>query len=140
VKVSTELEKQSLTYDYCKPSKSIEISQEEKEFKVIKKKTISKINYYMMKIKSLMYPEGSKKRRSTKLLEIAEIERKLYLLNEECDDIDKEPSQKKMTKAIMDEKGIMLMWKDLNHTFQMSSSIVQMLGIKIFQVVVDFLL
>jgi hypothetical protein len=41
----TELEKQSLTYNYCKPSKSIGISQEEKELKVIKKKTINKINY-----------------------------------------------------------------------------------------------
>jgi hypothetical protein len=35
----------------------------------------------MMKIKSLMYPEGSKKRKSAKLLEIAEIERKLSMKN-----------------------------------------------------------
>lgn len=81
------MEKQSLVNEFSS-NRNLALTNEEKLLKKIKVKTINKINYYKAKIQDAMFPNQNKKRKNEILLEIGNLERKAYSMNDDdADDV-----------------------------------------------------
>lgn len=107
----SDKEKEAMVFDLSPSTKNTTITQEEKEMKKLKAKTKKKISYYMSKIENALFPNKAKKRNNERILEIGELERSIYLLNDEKEDenidtAETNTNKPKRKKRDLDEQGI----------------------------------